>query len=208
MNETRLNVTEIFFSLQGEGARAGSANVFIRLQGCKTKDACYASGVRCDTEFESGRSMSLSEIEAWIRANAPSADWIIWTGGEPAQQLTADIVEHFRWKSEDLPDMHQAIETSGLLPVPANLSYVCVSPKVAEHVIAKNFPKGVDELRYVRHAGQDIPNPSVKAKHYFISPHSNGDQLDQDNLSHCIDLVKANPTWKLSVQLHKLWKVL
>jgi len=208
IEQTTLRVSEIFFSLQGEGSRAGTANVFIRLQGCKTKDACFASGVRCDTEFESGREMTLTEIAQWITTNAPTALSIIWTGGEPAQQLNESIVEYFKWDSDDLPDMFQAIETSGLFPVPANLNHVCVSPKVAEHVIKKNFPKGVDELRYVRHAGQDIPQPSIAAKNYFISPHSDGDQLNADNLRHCVELVKQNPKWKLSLQMHKIWQVL
>lgn len=191
-----LNVTEIFYSLQGEGHRAGTANLFVRLQGCKTKDACYASGVRCDTEFESGRAMTLDEIKALTRPGAG----IIWTGGEPAQQLTEEIVEYFK-------ETYQAIETSGLLPVPSNLDFVSLSPKVAEHVIKKNFTK-VNELRYVRHAGQSIPQPSIEAEHYFISPHSDGFEINTENLKHCIELVKKNPQWRLSVQQHKLWKVL
>jgi 7-carboxy-7-deazaguanine synthase len=202
-SEIKLNVSEIFYSLQGEGARAGSANVFVRLQGCKAKDACYASGIRCDTEFESGKEMSIEEIENWMTTNAPGAKAIIWTGGEPAQQLTEEIVQYFKEKN-----FFQAIETSGLFSVPGNLDWISVSPKVAEHVVKKNFPEGVSELRYVRHSGQSIPQPSVKALHYFVSPHSDGFQLNSENLNHCIELVKQNPLWKMSIQQHKLWKVL
>lgn len=191
-----LNVTEIFYSVQGEGHRAGTANLFIRLQGCKTKDACYASGVRCDTEFESGHVISLQEIKKRV----PPGAGIIWTGGEPAQQLTKEIVQYFT-------GIYQAIETSGLFPVPGNLDFVSLSPKVAEHVIKKNFTH-VNELRYIRHAGQAIPNPSITADQYFLSPHSDGFEINQDNLRHCIKLVKENPQWRLSVQQHKLWKVL
>jgi len=196
----KLNISEIFYSLQGEGARAGTANVFIRLQGCKAKDACYASGVRCDTEFESGREYDLTELLSILTDyNCPN---IIWTGGEPAQQLTKEIVQFFTDRG-----YYQAIETSGLLPVPANLDFVCVSPKVAEHVIKKNFTH-VSEIKYVRHRGQDIPNPSITADYYFISPHSDGFDINGDNLKHCIELVKQNPVWRLSIQQHKLWKVL
>lgn len=201
--EIKLNVTEIFYSLQGEGARAGSANVFIRLQGCKTKDACYASGVRCDTEFESGREMTLSEIEQWIEEYAPDAKSIIWTGGEPAQQLTEEIVGYFKEKG-----FYQAIETSGLLPVPKNLDWISLSPKVAEHVLKRNFPNGVSELRYVRHAGQSIPEPAVRTVNFYLSPHSDGFSINSENLKHCIELCKQNPKWKLSLQQHKLWNIL
>lgn len=196
----KLVVNEIFYSLQGEGARSGSANIFIRLQGCKTKDACYAAGIRCDTEFESGKSVTvenlLKEISVFPGRN------IIWTGGEPAEQLTETVVARFNSEG-----YFQAIETSGLLPVPENISWISLSPKVAEHVVKRSF-KHVDELRYVRHAGQSIPQPSVTANHYFISPHSNGFSINSENLNHCIELVKQNPLWKLSVQAHKLWNVL
>lgn len=203
MTNTGLKVSEIFYSLQGEGARAGSANVFVRLQGCKAKDACFASGVRCDTEFESGREMSLDEIFLWCDDNAREAQSIIWTGGEPAQQLTFEVVEFFKNKG-----FYQAIETSGLFSVPENLDWVSVSPKVAEHVVKKNFPNGVRELRYVRHTGQSIPQPQVTAEHYFLSPHSDGFEINSENLRHCIELCLQNPQWKLSLQAHKLWKVL
>ena len=50
----KLKVSEIFYSLQGEGYRTGEASLFVRLQGCSVKNACYKSGIVCDTEFESG----------------------------------------------------------------------------------------------------------------------------------------------------------
>lgn len=195
-----LKVNEIFYSLQGEGARAGSANIFIRLQGCKTKSACFASGVRCDTEFESGSEIFLEQIIEKIQ-RFPSKK-IIWTGGEPAQQLDFAAVDFFAAKG-----YWQAIETSGLFPAPKNLNWISLSPKVAEHVVAKNFTR-VDELRYVRHAGQSVPEPAVEADHYFISPHSDGVSINSENLRHCIELVKQNPKWKLSIQQHKTWNVL
>jgi organic radical activating enzyme len=199
----RLKVSEIFYSLQGEGARIGTPTIFIRLSGCKAKNACYSMGIKCDTEFESGQEMSIQQICDWIKENAPQCREITWTGGEPTDQLTAEIVNHF--KSDGF---YQTIETSGLNPVPEGIDFICVSPKVAEHVIKKNFPKGVNELRYVRHKGQSIPEPSIKAEHYWISPHSDGFNINSENLKHCIDLCIKNGQWKLSLQNHKIWNVL
>lgn len=198
-----LQVSEIFYSLQGEGARAGTPTIFIRLQGCSAKHACYAAGIICDTEFESGKGMQLIEILSWATKNAPGCNQITWTGGEPLDQLTAEVVEFFKAQG-----FYQAVETSGLKPAPAGLDFVCVSPKVAEHVVKKNFPGGVDELRYVRHKGQEIPQPSITAKHYWISPHSDGFTINSENLQHCISLALANPQWKLSIQQHKQWNIL
>lgn len=198
-----LEVSELFYSLQGEGKRVGSPTIFIRLQNCKVKFACYKLGIRCDTEFESGGLMSLDNIYLWIKKNAPNCKEITWTGGEPAAQLKEEHVAFFTKL-----DFYQTIETSGAFAVPENLNFISVSPKVAEHVLLKNFPKGVSELRYVRHIGQDIPNPLVRADNYFLSPHSDANQINKENLRHCINLCIKNPTWKLSVQSHKLWSIL
>lgn len=203
LQETKLKVSEIFYSLQGEGARVGTPTIFIRLQGCKTKHACFALGINCDTEFESGKIMSLQEINDWIKKNAKGCKEITWTGGEPLDQLTSEITKWFRDEG-----FYQAIETSGLKPCVENIDFICVSPKVAEHVIVKNFPNGVNELRYVRHSGQSIPQPSIKAEHYWISPHADGNVINPENLKHCINLCLQNPNWKLSIQNHKIWNIL
>ena len=198
-----LKVSELFYSLQGEGARIGTPTIFIRLQGCKTKFACAASGIKCDTEFESGKEMTLEEIVKWIESNANQCKEITWTGGEPLDQLTEEMVMYFKSLG-----YYQAIETSGLQPSVKGIDFICVSPKVAEHIVAKNFPEGVNELRYVRHKGQSIPEPSIKAEHYWISPHSDGFNINSENLKHCINLCIEDGKWKMSLQNHKIWNVL
>lgn len=198
-----LKVSEIFYSLQGEGARVGTPTIFIRLSGCKAKFACAKMGIKCDTEFESGKAFELEDIAKWIEQNANGCTEITWTGGEPTDQLTEEHIQFFKKLG-----FFQAIETSGLNPCPDGLDFICVSPKVAEHIVAKNFPTGVNELRYVRHSGQSIPQPLTTANHYWLSPHSHGWDINPQNLQHCIDLCKENPQWKLSIQNHKIWNVL
>ena len=204
MDKTILKVSEIFYSLQGEGARSGTPTFFIRLQGCKAKNACYASGIKCDTEFESGSEWTLDKIYHWMKSQNGECNEITWTGGEPLDQLTDEIIKWFKDKG-----FYQAVETSGLHPSPKGLDFICISPKVAEHVILKNY-KGqmIEELRYVRHKGQQIPQPQIEAKHYWISPHSDGFTINNENVKHCINLCLENPKWKMSVQDHKLWNIL
>tara|TARA_R110000787_G_scaffold70091_1_gene155792 strand:- start:3656 stop:4270 length:615 start_codon:yes stop_codon:yes gene_type:complete len=204
MDKTILKVSEIFYSLQGEGARSGTPTFFIRLQGCKAKNACYASGIRCDTEFESGSEWTLDKIVNWMKSESKDCKEITWTGGEPLDQLNEDMIKYFKDKG-----YFQAVETSGLHASPKGLDFICISPKVAEHVILKNY-KGqkISELRYVRHKGQEIPQPQIEANHYWISPHSDGFTINNENVKHCINLCLENPKWKMSVQDHKLWNIL
>jgi len=197
----KLKISEIFFSLQGEGKRAGVPSIFIRTQGCKAKHACYAAGIKCDTEFESGKEWDVKELALHI--SKFNCKEIVWTGGEPTDQLTEEIITYFK----DL-GFYQCIETSGLNPVPNGIDFITLSPKVAEHVMEKNFPNGVTEIKYVRHTGQEIPNTKIKAHFYFISPHSDGFTINKENLNHCINLCLSNPKWSLSVQQHKLWNIL
>ena len=77
---TRLRLTEIFFSLQGETSRAGLPTIFVRLTGCPLR--C----VWCDTAyaFQGGESASVSEILE--RVDAFSARQVCVTGGEPLAQ--------------------------------------------------------------------------------------------------------------------------
>lgn len=206
-----LRVNEIFYSLQGEGARAGQASIFIRLSGCD-----LACGF-CDTEFESGKDFSLEELAAAI---APyKCNWIIWTGGEPMLQLgNPRGLEFLREFRQLFPSYSHAIESNGNHAIPrAYFDWIVVSPKVAEHVLEKHFtpPQGwlggtlIDELRYVRHAGQPgIPTPRVAAKRKFLSPRFNGDKPDPASIDHCFNLCLEHPEWALSLQTHKLIKVL
>jgi 7-carboxy-7-deazaguanine synthase len=78
-----LKLNEIFFSIQGEGTRAGMPCTFVRLHGC---------GLRCtycDTPYaldhrEGGQWTGFDEIIAAIRRNPTR--FVEFTGGEPLEQ--------------------------------------------------------------------------------------------------------------------------
>lgn len=75
-----MQVTEIFFSLQGESSHNGKPCIFVRLTGCSLR--C----VWCDTKYSyfGGRTMTPGEILAEIE-NYPSK-LVEITGGEPLEQ--------------------------------------------------------------------------------------------------------------------------
>lgn len=205
-------INEIFYSLQGEGVRAGTPNVFVRFAGCNlTCSRNGETGFDCDTEFMSSRALTKEEILAAALLHYPdgaTGKSVIFTGGEPALQLDQELVDAFKKAG-----FYTAIETNGTRQLPVGLDWICVSPKTAEHTLVQprswdDMPRRVDELKYVRHADHGIPKPSLAAVHHLPSPAFSADVREtvaaQEN---CVQLVKQHPTWRLSVQLHKLWTV-
>jgi organic radical activating enzyme len=181
--------------LQGEGIRQGAPSIFIRLANCNL--TCNF----CDTEFTSGTEYDINDMVEVIEKY--KCKDIVWTGGEPLMQLNEDILNFFRSKK-----FFNCVETNGSQKLIEGFDFVTVSPKVAEHILKKNFKKKVDELKYVRKVNQSIPKPLIEAEYYFISPMFEGNSLDKKNLLHCIKLCKDNPKWRLTIQQHKLLNIL
>ena len=122
-----LKVSEIFYSLQGEAARAGLPTVFVRLTGCPLR--C----VWCDTAhaFSGGLRMTLEQILAAVGAY-PTRQVCV-TGGEPLAQK--NCLPLLRALCD--ADYEVCLETSGALDVSA------VDPRVARIVDLK--PPGSGE---------------------------------------------------------------
>lgn len=192
-------VNEIFYSLQGEGVRAGTANIFVRFSGCNQKCRVETHGFDCDTEFVSGRDVTAEDILQEAQTLSASCRWLVLTGGEPGLQVDAAFVT-----AAHSAGYRIAIETNGSLELAQGLDWVTVSPKVAEHAIRQ---KTAHEVKYVRGYGQALPKTVVTAQHYLLSPAFNGLEIDTRALAWCVALVKENPKWQLSVQQHKLWNV-
>lgn len=77
---SKLRITEIFFSLQGETRTVGLPTVFVRLTGCPLR--CQY----CDTAyaFHGGKSLSLQEILSEVEKY--QTQYVTITGGEPLAQ--------------------------------------------------------------------------------------------------------------------------
>ncbi len=101
-----LNISEIFYSIQGEGTRAGLPCVFVRLQGCNLR--C----VWCDTPY----ALEIKQIEQIMtfqeileRINSFNCNFIEFTGGEPlVQSNSIDLMNYLIENGYTV-----AIETSG-----------------------------------------------------------------------------------------------
>lgn len=123
---TRLKITEIFRSLQGEGDAVGFPTVFVRLTGCPLR--CQY----CDTAyaFTGGQWWSLDEILA--RVAALGTHHVCVTGGEPlAQRNCLALLTRLCDAGHEV-----SLETSGALPVDE------VDPRVRRVVDVKTPASG------------------------------------------------------------------
>lgn len=127
-------INDIFYSLQGEGRNTGRAAVFIRFSGCNLR--CPF----CDTEFDSGRTMSDDDILAAVAALVPTSEppspadasvppslrriLIVLTGGEPTLQADEAFVDLLHRHGYEV-----AMESNGTRPAPRNLDWLTLSPK-------------------------------------------------------------------------------
>jgi 7-carboxy-7-deazaguanine synthase len=78
-----LTVNEVFFSIQGEGTRAGRPCVFVRLTGCPLR--C----VWCDTAYAFYEGRRLAEEDLIAEIERHPARLLCLTGGEPLAQPAA-----------------------------------------------------------------------------------------------------------------------
>lgn len=93
-----------------------------------------------------------------------------------------------------------AIETNGTRCVPAALDWVCVSPKGGAPLTQRSG----DELKVV------VPQPDLDLDallaldfaHFFVQP-MDGPDADA-NTGTAVRFCLEHPTWRLSLQMHKL----
>ncbi len=118
-----MKVSEIFYSIQGEGILAGVPSVFVRLSGCNLR--C----VWCDTPYTSwnaeGRNMPLDEVLASVRGFSPSH--VVVTGGEP--MILPECVELTR-QLKQASLLHVTVETAGTVYQPVACDLMSISPKL------------------------------------------------------------------------------
>ena len=210
MLETRLRVSEVFFSLQGEASRVGLPSVFIRLTGCPLRCGY------CDTSyaFQGGEWRTVGDLLA--QACRHPTRHVTVSGGEPlAQKGCLDLLAALCDAGCDV-----SLETSGALDVGQ------VDARVARIVDVKTPGSGEDGRNLWDNLALLGPRDEVK---FVLTGAADYQWARQVLLEHGIAArcpILFSPAWgmleptalaewilrdglpvRLQVQLHKLlWK--
>ena len=206
---TTYTVKEIFYTLQGEGIRAGRPAVFCRFAGCnlwsgreddRTKAICRF----CDTDFVGtngtlgGKFNRPRDLATTLAAQWPSGQghrYVVLTGGEPLLQVDEALLDALHDEHFEI-----AVETNGSIEAPKGIDWICVSPKA--------------HAPWVQRRGQELklvyPQPGLmpdavgdnEFEYHLLQP-MDGEQ-GVSNTRAAIAYCKTNPNWRLSIQSHKL----
>ena len=203
-------VKEIYYTLQGEGARSGRASVFLRFAGCNLwsgleRDRLDAVCKFCDTDFvgtdgsgggkfSTADALALAAAEQWP-AGSEAQPYVVCTGGEPLLQMDDALVASLHAHGFEI-----GIETNGTLPPPRGIEWICVSPKAN----AELELTGGQELKLVY--PQDGAPPERYADllfdYFFLQPMDGPER--EANTHAAVDYCLAHPQWRLSLQTHRL----
>ena len=211
-------VKELFYTLQGEGAQAGSPAVFCRFAGCnlwtgREEDRATAVCKFCDTDFfgvdgvnggKFGTAEALAQraAEVWdgddgtrCQERTDRSALIVCTGGEPLLQLDPPLIEAFHANG-----FRVAVETNGTQTAPAGLDWICVSPKADAPLTLRSG----DELKlvYPQAGGEPERYDALPFQHFFLQPMDGPDR--ERNTALALKYCLAHPRWRLSLQTHKL----
>lgn len=204
------SVKEMFVTLQGEGAQAGRAAIFIRFAGCnlwsgREQDRASAICQFCDTDFigtngeggakfKSAQALTEAACALWPEGDTKRR-YAVLTGGEPMMQVDDALVDALHAMSFEI-----AIETNGTLQVHPGIDWICVSPKAGADLVQT---KGNELKAVFPQEGQDLNAlGDLDFVNFFVQP-MDGPDIDA-NTRGATAWCLAHPQWQLSLQTHKL----
>ena len=138
---------------------------------------------------------------------------VVLTGGEPTLQVDEAFVDLLHEKG-----FYVAMESNGLLPAPANLDWLTVSPKGERGkaplgAAKKAEAKMADEIKIVFDGTSDpesvlenfLQHNTCDAPFLYLQPCDTGDPVRNHVITaRCVNYIKQHPQWQLSLQTHKL----
>ncbi len=193
-------ISEIFYSIQGEGLLQGLPTIFVRFSGCNLR--CKW----CDTKYAWENGKEMDEKEIFKKIEKFNCKRICFTGGEPYLQEIEYIFERLKKKSYWV-----SIETNGTIWRNINFDWITVSPKEEGK---KLYPLGYNEI--FRNVANEFKYVIINKKTFefidrkiekpvILQPLNNYKKISKM----IIKFLKENPekNWYLRLQSHKILKI-
>jgi 7-carboxy-7-deazaguanine synthase len=197
---TVLPLMEDFYTIQGEGFYQGEAAYFIRLGGCDV--GCVWCDVKGSWDASDHPFVSVDEITQ--RAKVSGTRTAVITGGEPLMYDLAQLTHSLKEAG-----IRTHLETSGVYPLTGVWDWICFSPKKFK-APDPSIPGKADELKVIAYNRSDFDWAESFARvvnkncQLFLQPEWS---KEKEMIPLIIDYVKANPQWKISLQLHKYMNI-
>lgn len=188
------------------------------IDGTETKNqawqCCSALGSKfwCDTDFNTRAILTREEILSHIPLDISH---VCLTGGEPLMHLHkfSDPFGLFRLLILNGKMIH--IETSGTVDftvdIPSNLEFqrshfwITVSPKIG---VLPQCLVEADEIKLLVDKDFNFKEAQQLVKDarglVYLQPINQEKDLNADNIRHCLEWQKHAPSWRISLQVHKI----
>ena len=195
-----LPVMEAFYTIQGEGFYQGHAAYFIRLGGCDV--GCVWCDVKESWDAEAHPKVEVQHIVG--KAKSSGSEMAVVTGGEPALYNLEMLTEELRNAG-----LKTNLETSGAYPLTGAWNWVCLSPKKFKAPHPSVFTQA-DELKVIVYNKSDFDWAEehaakvTRACELFLQPEWS---REKEMIPLIVDYVKANPKWRVSLQIHKYMNI-
>lgn len=191
-----LPLMEQFYSVQGEGFHQGKPAIFIRLGGCDV--GCVWCDVKESWNAQKHPLVSPEQMVAEVKKHP--AEICVVTGGEPLMHDLTFLTNELRVAKKKIH-----LETSGTHPLTGEWDWICFSPKKFKAPLPEIFSKA-DELKVVVFHPSDFEwaesfatKVSEDCKLFLQPEWSKAQQM----IPMIASYIKANPKWRISLQIHK-----
>lgn len=145
-------VCEMYEAIQGEGFLSGTPVTLLRLQGCSV--GCDWCDTKHSWATSHGEPKTPSELVDMWKVIKCASDWLLLTGGEPAEQPLRELVTLFVDFGASIM-VETSGTASGLLDCHELIDHIVLSPKAHKLPSLENL-EIADELKLVVRSDADV----------------------------------------------------